>query len=112
MSDADKVSPSGHVIHGVDRVSDMTRKPANFEWLGYNDEQIELLDMIDFLGNNGWARNSQSESLMPSMLDDCEAAHLPLERILTAMRSIGYTDDALHMLERWESKRTTGFFGR
>lgn len=30
----------------------------------------------------------------------------------STMASIGYEKDALHELDRWESKRTTGKFGK
>jgi len=90
----------------------MARKPANFQWLGFTAEQIELLDFLDFVGNNGWDRNSQSDELMPRLLADCEAQGLSLAALKDAMRSIGYSPGALHQLDRWESKRTTGKFGR
>lgn len=90
----------------------MARKPNNVEWIGFTSEQGDLLDFLDHLGNNGWARNSQTGALMPGVLADCVAEGLSLDRIIVAMRSIGYSDRALHMLNRWESKRTTGKFGR
>jgi len=49
---------------------------------------------------------------MPKVLADCEAAELSVDRIKTAMASVGYGREALHQLDRWESKRTTGRFGR
>ena len=36
---------------------------------------------------------------------------VPLERVKEAMASVGYGKDALHQIDRWESKRTTGHFG-
>jgi len=90
----------------------MARKPANLAWLGSSQEEARLLDFLDHLGNNGWARNSQTEAPMPSVLDECEAVGIPLARIKEAMGSIGYGRHALHELDRWESKRTTGRFGR
>jgi hypothetical protein len=45
----------------------VARKPANFEWLGFSEEQIRILALI---GNNGWSRNGQFEALMPTLLDD------------------------------------------
>lgn len=90
----------------------MPRKPKNFQWIGYDAEQVQLLDLIDSIGNNGWGRNSQTEALMPGVLDDCERIGLSIQQVIQAMRSIGYSDRSLHMLERWESKRTTGKFGR
>lgn len=90
----------------------MANKPHNFEWLGYNGEQIGLLGFIDHLGNNGWARNSQTDEVMTKVLAECSEAHLGIGQVIDAMRSIGYSRDALHMLERWESKRTTEKFGR
>jgi hypothetical protein len=90
----------------------MARRPRNVAWLGFTEEQCGLLDFLDHLGNNGWARNSQTEALMPDVLTDCQEAGLTLARIKDAMKSVGYSGGALHELERWESKRTTGRFGR
>ena len=92
----------------------MTRKPPGFSWQqqGFTQEQAELLDLLDFWGNNGWARNQQAEAGMPKLLGDLEQARLPLAQVKEAMTSIGYGKDALHQLDRWESKRTTGKFGQ
>jgi hypothetical protein len=90
----------------------VTRKPPNFSWQGFTQKQAELLDRLDFYGNNGWGRNSQSEALMPTLLGDLEQAGLPLAQVKEAMASIAYGKQALHQLDRWESKRTTGKFGR
>lgn len=90
----------------------MTRRPSNVAWVGYTSEQVKLLDFLDHLGNNGWSRNSQTEEVMPKVLADCEAAGLTVDRIKAAMESVGYEREALHQLDRWESKRTTGRFGR
>lgn len=90
----------------------MAKKPNNFQWLGFTDEQIRLLDFIDHFGNNSWTRNAQTEKLMPKILSDCADAGLNVDQVIEAMRSIGYDDRALHMLTRWESKRTTGKFGK
>ena len=89
----------------------MARKPANLSWIGFTPEQAELLDRIDFYGNNAWSRTGQTEALMPKLLSDCEREGLSLHRLKEAMASIGYGKDALHQLDRWESKRTTGKFG-
>jgi hypothetical protein len=35
-----------------------------------------------------------------------------MEQVKAAMASIGYSRNAIRQLERWESKRTTGKFGR
>lgn len=90
----------------------MARKPRNVEWLGFTKEQGKLLDAIDFVGNNGWDRNGQTETLMPNLLAEVEASGMTLDQLKQAMRSIGYDDRTLHQLDRWESKRTTGKFGR
>jgi hypothetical protein len=87
-------------------------KPANFEWLGFTEEQIKLLDFLDFVGNNAWSRNGQTESLMPTLMGNLSAAYLTMDQIKEAMRAVGYSRDALHQLDRWETKRTTGRFGR
>ncbi len=86
----------------------MTRRPSNVAWVGFSPEQTELLDFLDHLGNNGWSRNSQTEEVMPKLLAQCEVADLPLDRIKDAMASVGYGREALHQLDRWESKRTPG----
>jgi len=90
----------------------VARKPANFEWLGFTTEQADCLDFLDHLGNNGWDRNGQTEAIMPKLLRDCWDAGLMMQQVQQAMESIGYSRQALHQLERWESKRTTGRFGR
>jgi hypothetical protein len=90
----------------------MAKKPADFEWLGFTDEQIEMLNFLDFIGNNGWACNPQTEALMPKVLADFEASGMTLVQVKQAMADIGYHKDELHELDRWESKRTTGKFGR
>jgi hypothetical protein len=89
----------------------VARKPANFEWIGYTKEQIELLDFLDFIGNNAWTRNGQTEVLMPKILGELAAKGVAIVRVKEAMDSIGYSKQALHELDRWESKRTTGKFG-
>jgi hypothetical protein len=91
----------------------VTRKPPNFSWQeqGFTQKQADLLDRLKFYGNNGWARNPQAEVVMPGLLGDLEEAGLPLARVKEAMESIGYGKQALHQLDRWESKRTTGTFG-
>lgn len=90
----------------------MGRRPENVAWVGFTAEQIRLLDILDHVGNNGWGRNSQSEALMPRLLSECESAGLSIDQVEEAMASIGYQQPALHQLHRWESKRTTGRFGR
>ncbi|WP_028653644.1 hypothetical protein [Nocardioides halotolerans] len=89
----------------------MVRKPKNVAWVGFTPEQVELLDFLDFVGNNAWDRNGQTDELMPKLLADCAEAALSLARIKQAMESVGYSRQALHQLDRWESKRTTGRFG-
>lgn len=90
----------------------MARKPKNFQWIGFTDEQVKLLDFIDFVGNNGWDRNGQTDALMPNLLSNCADAGLTLRQILDAMLGIGYNRNTVHQLERWESKRLTGKFGK
>jgi hypothetical protein len=80
--------------------------------MGFTREEGEFLDFLDYIGNNGWSRNSQTEALMPKLLADAADMGLSLDRIKQAMKSIGYSTGALHELDRWESKRTTGRFGR
>lgn len=89
----------------------MARRPHNVTWLGFTPEQIRLLDMVDHVGNNGWARTSQTEALMPILLRDLADRGIPVDRVKQCMADIGYGDRALHQLDRWESKRTTGWFG-
>lgn len=90
----------------------MTRRPTNVTWVGFTPEQVELLELLDYVGNNGWSRNSQTDALMPTLLRDCEAVSLTVERIKLAMAAVGYDRSSLHQLDRWESKRTTLRFGR
>jgi hypothetical protein len=90
----------------------MAKAPAGFEWNGFTSDQTELLDFLDHLGNNGWARNGQTEEVMPKLMQKFADAGISLARVKEAMAEIGYDKDDLHQLERWESKRTTGHFGR
>jgi hypothetical protein len=90
----------------------VARKPQKFEWFGFTPEQLGLLNLIDHVGNNGWARNGQTEALMPNLLGKCAEAGLSVEQIVQAMADIGYRKESLHMLERWESKRTTDRFAK
>lgn len=90
----------------------MAKAPEGFTWDGFTPDQAELLGLLDHVGNNGWARNSQTEELMPRLLRNFAAAGVSLEQIKDAMAGIGYEKEALHQLDRWESKRTTGSFGR
>lgn len=89
----------------------MARKPKDHVWLDVTPEQAELLDKIDFYGNNGWSRTSQTEKMMPYLLGKCAQANLSLEKIKTLMESIGYHKSSVHQLERWDSKRITGKLG-
>ncbi|MFZ5848876.1 MAG: hypothetical protein ACOYX5_16000 [Actinomycetota bacterium] len=89
----------------------MARKPANFQWLGFTEDQRGDLDFLDYIGNNGWARNSQTEAIMPKFIVELEES-IGLERVKQCMAEIGYGRHALRMLDRWYSKGTTGKFGR
>ena len=95
----------------LDQIDSVARRPSNVSWLGFTQDQARLLDFLDHLGNNGWATNSQTDALMPKVLDDCEEAGLTVARVKEAMMSIGHSRHA-HQLDRWESKRTIGRFGR
>lgn len=90
----------------------MARKPPNFQWLGFTDDQLDQLDFFDFIGNNAWAPTGQTEEAMPAMLKEWADSGRTLADLLEAMAAIGYGRHALHQLERWESKRLTGKFGR
>ena len=95
--------------HGT--VAGMARKPANYEWSGFTDEQARDLNLLDHLGNNGWARTSQTEAMMPKIISRLDNV-VGLTRVKEAMAALGHDADDLHMLERWHSKATTGKFGR
>jgi hypothetical protein len=43
----------------------MARKPPDTSWQeqGFTQNQAELLDRLDFYGNNGWSRNGQPRPL-------------------------------------------------
>ncbi|WP_091416101.1 hypothetical protein [Friedmanniella luteola] len=90
----------------------MVRKPPNVEGLGFTDEQSTLLNHLDVVGNNGWARTSQTEAMLPPLLAELEATGVSLAQIQQAMASVGYDESDLHQLARWDSKRRTGRFGR
>ena len=89
----------------------MTMRPENVHWVGFDAEQTKLLGLLDLLGSNGWAGSSQTEEVLPLLLGELHAAGVPLERVKAAMAAIGYDRQALHELERWESKRTRGRHG-
>ncbi|MDB6426199.1 hypothetical protein [Curtobacterium sp. 20TX0008] len=90
----------------------MTPPPGNLSWIGFTDEQRDLLESLHFIGNNGWDRNGQTDEMMPRLLDRAAAEGLSLARVKEAMSAVGHSRDELHQLDRWESKRTTGRFGR
>ncbi len=90
----------------------MARQSHNFQWIGFSPEQIALLDRLDFYGNNAWPRTSQLEWRMPILLKECDEVTMTIEEIKAALGSIGYDNHALHQLDRWDSKRTMGKFGR
>lgn len=90
----------------------VAKRPNNVEWVGFTAEQIRLLDLLDHVGNNGWGRNGQTDAMMPGLLGKLREMGVPIDRVKDAMASIGYERRALHQLDRWESKRTTGKFGR
>lgn len=46
------------------------------------------------------------------LLDRAAAEDLSFGRIKEAVSAVGHSRNALHQLDRWESKRTTGKFGR
>jgi len=50
--------------------------------------------------------------MMPRLLERPAAADLSLARIKEAMAAVGHSRNELQQLDRWESKRTTGKFGR
>jgi len=90
----------------------MAKRPAGYEWPGFDDEQRRLLNMIDTNGNNGWAPNSHANALMPKLLQRWADSGRSFPELSAAMAAIGYDRGSLHQLSRWESKRTTGKFGR
>jgi hypothetical protein len=98
---------------GVDQQNRvMTTPPADLSWIGFTNQQRDLLETLHFIGNNGWDRNGQSDEMMPRLLEQAAAADLSLARIKEAMAAVGHSRNELHQLDRWESKRTTGKFGR
>ena len=90
----------------------MTPPPADLSWIGFSKEQHDLLKTLHFIGNNGWDRNGQTDDMMPRLLERAAAENLSLARIKQAMSAVGHSREELHQLDRWESKRTTGKFGR
>ncbi len=90
----------------------MTRKPKDFIWAGFTAEQAKRLDALDFIGNNAWAPTPQTEFRMPRLLQAFADEGVSIEQIKGAMAEIGYSKNALHQLERWERRRTTGRFGK
>ena len=68
----------------------MAKKPDNFQWVGFSREQLSLLDHLDFLGNNAWASNGQSEVLMPKLLGELAALGVTVNQVKDAMAAIGW----------------------
>ena len=66
-------------------------------------------DAREAVSRSGYAYGKPG-SVMPSTLADCWEAGLTLPQVQEAMSAIGYHRDNLHMLERWERKRTEGRF--
>ena len=52
---------------------------------GFTEEQTKLQDFLDHLGNNGWARNGQSEEITPMLMGDVGRAGLTVDRVKGAM---------------------------
>lgn len=90
----------------------MAKASEGHTWEAFTAEQGEMLSFLDHLGNNGWTRNTQTEALMPKVLKDFADAGVTIEQVKNAMAGIGYGKEALHELDRWEFKRTTGRFGK
>lgn len=90
----------------------MTPPPGNVSWLGFTEDQHDLLETLHFIGNNGWDRNGQTDEMMPTLLARAAAEGLSLARIKEAMSAVGHSRAELHQLDRWEAKRTTGKLGR
>lgn len=88
----------------------MARRPPNFEWLGFSEEQLGDLEFLDFLGNNGLSQLPDRREHAKFILElDRSTGH---ELVKQCMADIGYGRHALQMLDRWYSKGTTGKFGR
>ena len=85
---------------------------ANLQWIDFPDDQVNLLDFIDLLGNNGGVRNGHCDALMPKVLADVEASGMTIAQVKDAMKSIGHSQDAIHQRDRGASKPTTGKFGK
>ena len=85
-------------------------KPDHFP--DFTPEQVKWLTMLNHIGNNGWARNSYSDLMVPATLRNLEEARLTFVEIAEAMLAIGHGKREGHSLERYERKRTTGKFGR
>lgn len=88
------------------------QETARLSWEGFTPEQADLLDDLDVCGNNEWDRIAYTETRLPTLLYDLAETGLTLAQVKAAMASIGYGKNALHQLDRWDSKRRTGKFGR
>ncbi|ROZ62475.1 hypothetical protein EDL96_09810 [Kocuria soli] len=75
-----------------------------------DSEPERTFDMLQHIGNNGWARNSQSESLCPVYLQTLADQGVSIQDTLNEMRSRGFSGHALRQLQRWENKRVYGVF--
>jgi hypothetical protein len=103
----------GETVHGRTRGrGTRANEGANVAWICFPDDHVNLLDFIDFLGNNGGARTGQSDALMPRVLADVEASGMTIAQVKEAMKSIGHSQDAIHQRDRGASKPATGKFGK
>ena len=90
----------------------MARRPASFTWLGFTPEQVELLESSTTSETTAGRGTAKTGAVMPKLMQEFADSGVELVRIKETMAAIGYGKHALHELDRWESKCTTGRFGR
>lgn len=85
----------------------MTRKPSNFQWLGFTRDELVDLDFLDLIGTHGWAPGPLTLDVMPALVLDLDRT-VGLTRAKQCMADIGYTEENLQMLDRWFVRATKG----
>lgn len=67
-------------------------------------------DMLERIGNNGWASTGQTDIMCPKHLQTLADHGVSINETVEEMRRRGFSDGELKQLRRWENKRVFGVF--
>lgn len=84
-------------------MTDLPKTPAD-------TEPQKSFDMLEFIGNNGWAPNPQSERMCPVLLQTLADHDVSITETQDEMRRRGFDEGAVKQLQEWENKRVYGAF--